>query len=53
MATITPVPPGYGGFSYVVAPDGVLFELTGGPGTRESFSHIHFYHEQPLCTANW
>ena len=42
-----------GGFSYVVAPDGVLFELTGGPGTRDSFSHIHFYHEQPLCAANW
>ena len=46
-------PPRDGGFSYVVAPDGVLFELTGGPGTRDSFSHIHFYHEQPLCAANW
>jgi catechol 2,3-dioxygenase-like lactoylglutathione lyase family enzyme len=42
-----------GGFSYVVAPDGVLFELTGGPNTRDSFSHVHFFHEQPLCTANW
>lgn len=42
-----------GGFSYVVAPDGVLFELTGGPETKDSFSHIHFYHEQPLCAANW
>jgi catechol 2,3-dioxygenase-like lactoylglutathione lyase family enzyme len=31
----------------------VLFELTGGPGTRDAFSHIHFYHEQPLCAANW
>ena len=28
-------PPRDGGFSYVVAPDGVLFELTGGPGTRD------------------
>ena len=46
-------PPRDGGFSYVVAPDGVLFELTGGPGTRDAFSHIHFYHEQPLCAANW
>lgn len=46
-------PPRDGGFSYVVAPDGVLFELTGGPTTRDSFSHIHFYHEQPLCAANW
>ena len=42
-----------GGFSHVVAPDGVLFELTGGPGTRDSFSHMHFYHERPLCIANW
>jgi catechol 2,3-dioxygenase-like lactoylglutathione lyase family enzyme len=42
-----------GGFSYVVAPDGVLFEFTGGPGTRESFSHLHFFHEKPLCAANW
>ena len=47
------VPPRDGGFSYVVAPDGVLFELTGGPTTRASLSHIHFYHEQPLCAANW
>lgn len=46
-------PPRDGGFSYIVAPDGVLFELTGGPGTRPSLSHIHFYHEQPLCAANW
>lgn len=46
-------PPRDGGFSYVVAPDGVLFELTGGPETRDSFSHVHFYHEQPLCAANW
>lgn len=46
-------PPRDGGFSYVVAPDGVLFELTGGPETKDSFSHIHFFHEQPLCAANW
>jgi catechol 2,3-dioxygenase-like lactoylglutathione lyase family enzyme len=53
LATIAPAAARDGGFSYVVAPDGVLFELTGGPGTHESFSHIHFYHEQPLCAANW
>jgi catechol 2,3-dioxygenase-like lactoylglutathione lyase family enzyme/DNA-binding beta-propeller fold protein YncE len=53
LAKATPAAPRDGGFSYVVAPDGVLFELTGGPGTRASFSHIHFYHEQPLCAANW
>jgi catechol 2,3-dioxygenase-like lactoylglutathione lyase family enzyme len=53
LATATPVAPRDGGFSYVVAPDGVLFELTGGPTTRDSFSHMHFYHEKPLCAANW
>ena len=53
LATVPSAPPRDGGFSYVVGPDGVLFELTGGPGTRDSFSHMHFYHEQPLCAANW
>ncbi|HEY6826200.1 MAG TPA: VOC family protein [Gemmatimonadaceae bacterium] len=53
IASAPRVPPRDGGFSYVVAPDGVLFELTGGPTTRASLSHIHFYHEQPLCAANW
>ncbi|MFN8579510.1 MAG: VOC family protein [Gemmatimonadaceae bacterium] len=46
-------PPRDGGFSYVVAPDGVLFEFTGGPGTHDALSHVHFFHEQPLCAANW
>jgi len=53
LATAPAAPPRDGGFSYVVAPDGVLFELTGGPTTHDSFSHMHFYHEQPLCAANW
>jgi catechol 2,3-dioxygenase-like lactoylglutathione lyase family enzyme len=53
VATATSAPPRDGGFSYVVAPDGVLFELTGGPTTHASFAHVHFYHEQPLCAANW
>jgi catechol 2,3-dioxygenase-like lactoylglutathione lyase family enzyme len=53
VATAPTVAAREGGFSYVVAPDGVLFELTGGPTTRASFAHIHFYHEQPLCAANW
>ena len=53
IATAQRAAPREGGFSYVVAPDGVLFELTGGPGTRDSFSHMHFYHERPLCAANW
>ncbi len=42
-----------GGFSYVEAPDGVLFEFTGGRDTRPSLSHVHFFHEQPQCAANW
>jgi catechol 2,3-dioxygenase-like lactoylglutathione lyase family enzyme len=42
-----------GGFSYVLAPEGVLFEFTGGPETKPSFSHLHFFHEQPQCAANW
>lgn len=49
----TPAAARPGGFSYVVAPDGVLLEFNGGPDTRESFSHIHFYHEHPMCAANW
>jgi catechol 2,3-dioxygenase-like lactoylglutathione lyase family enzyme len=53
LDTASAAPPRDGGFSYVVAPDGVLFEFTGGPDTRDSFSHVHFFREAPLCTANW
>ncbi len=53
LATAPPAPPREGGFSYLIAPDGVLFEVTGGPDTRPSLSHLHFFHEQPLCAANW
>lgn len=53
VATAPAAAPRAGGFSYVVAPDGVLFELTGGPETRASLSHVHFFHEKPLCAANW
>ena len=53
LASAAVAPPRDGGFSYVVAPDGVLFEFTGGPTTHDSFSHVHFFHEQPLCAANW
>jgi len=45
--------PREGGFSYLLAPDGVLFELTGGANTRSSMSHIHFFREEPQCAANW
>lgn len=42
-----------GGFSYVIGPDGVLFELTTAQTALPSFSHVHFLHEQPICAANW
>jgi catechol 2,3-dioxygenase-like lactoylglutathione lyase family enzyme len=53
IASAEPTPPRDGGFSYVLAPEGVLFEFTGGPETKPAFSHIHFFHEQPQCAANW
>jgi catechol 2,3-dioxygenase-like lactoylglutathione lyase family enzyme len=42
-----------GGFSYLLAPDGVLFERTGGARTAPAMSHVHFFHEEPMCAANW
>lgn len=53
LASAPTAPPREGGFAYVVAPDGALFEFTGGPGTKDAFAHLHFFHEQPLCAANW
>ena len=42
-----------GGFGYLVGPDGALVEMTGGPTTTASFSHVHLFHEQPVCAAEW
>lgn len=53
LDTATAAAPRDGGFSYIVAPDGVLFELVGVPGTKDSFAHLHFFHAQPLCAMNW
>jgi len=53
LATAEPAAQRPGGFSYVVGPDGALFELTGGPNTTSSLSHIHFFHEEPRCAVNW
>ena len=53
LDTASVAPPRDGGFSYVVAPDGVLFELVGTPTTKDAFSHLHFFHSQPNCAANW
>lgn len=53
LAEVEPAEPRAGGFSYLLAPDGALFELTGGPGTTPSLSHVHLFHEQPRCAAEW
>ena len=42
-----------GGFGYLVGPDGALVELTGGPSTEPAFAHVHLFHDQPRCAANW
>ncbi len=42
-----------GGFGYMLGPDGALVEASGGARTRNSFNHVHMYHEQPLCAARW
>jgi hypothetical protein len=53
LAAAPAAPPREGGFSYLVGPDGALVELTGGPRTTDSFSHVHLFHEEPRCAANW
>jgi catechol 2,3-dioxygenase-like lactoylglutathione lyase family enzyme len=39
-------------FAYVVDPDGMLVEITAGK-TEGFRSHMHFWGERPLCSANW
>lgn len=49
-----PPPPATSGldFGYLVDPDGMLVEFTAG--RTDSFrSHMHFWGERPLCSANW
>ncbi|MEO8337742.1 MAG: VOC family protein [bacterium] len=53
LDTASAAAPRDGGFSYIVAPDGVLFELVGTPTTKDAFAHLHFFHSQPHCAANW
>lgn len=39
-------------FGYLVDPDGMLVEVTAGKA--DSFrEHVHFWGENPLCSANW
>ena len=41
-------------FGYLVDPDGILVEFNGNAETEDLFyGHTHFWHEQPLCAANW
>src|SRR5207237_10615460 len=44
--------PGNQDFGYLVDPDGMLVEFNSA--TENHFwSHNHFWHEKPLCAANW
>jgi catechol 2,3-dioxygenase-like lactoylglutathione lyase family enzyme len=44
--------PGNQDFGYLVDPDGMLVEFNSAP--KDNFwEHTHFWHEQPLCAANW
>ena len=46
--------PGGQDFGYLVDPDGILVEFNGDASTEDLFyGHTHFWHEQPLCAANW
>jgi catechol 2,3-dioxygenase-like lactoylglutathione lyase family enzyme len=44
--------PGNQDFGYLVDPDGMLVEFNSAP-EDQFWSHNHFWHEQPLCAANW
>ena len=39
-------------FGYLVDPDGMLVEFNSAMEDH-FWSHNHFWHEQPLCAANW
>ena len=44
--------PGNQDFGYLVDPDGMLVEFNSA--MQDHFwSHNHFWHERPLCAANW
>lgn len=44
--------PGNQDFGYLTDPDGMLVEFNSAPQDH-FWSHNHFWHEQPLCAANW
>jgi catechol 2,3-dioxygenase-like lactoylglutathione lyase family enzyme len=39
-------------FGYLVDPDGMLVEFTAG-NAENFWAHNHYWHERPLCAANW
>jgi len=39
-------------FGYLVDPDGMLVEFNKGP-SENFWGHQHYWHERPLCAANW
>src|SRR5262245_57211931 len=39
-------------FGYLVDPDGMLVEFNSA-NENHFWAHNHFWHEQPLCAANW
>ncbi len=44
--------PGNQDFGYLVDRDGMLVEFNWGM-TENFWGHQHYWHEQPLCAANW
>jgi beta-lactamase superfamily II metal-dependent hydrolase len=44
--------PGNQDFGYLVDPDGMLVEFNSAPADH-FWQHNHFWHERPLCAANW
>jgi catechol 2,3-dioxygenase-like lactoylglutathione lyase family enzyme len=51
-AASPPPRPGNQDFGYLVDPDGMLVEFNSA--SEDNFwAHNHYWHEQPLCAANW
>ena len=44
--------PGNQDFGYLTDPDGMLVEFNSAPADH-FWQHNHFWHERPVCAANW
>jgi len=51
--TTEPSPSSTLDFAYLLDPDGILVESNGTERMPPSFNHVHFFHELPLCAADW